>query len=652
MKMVHDRSDAVRGRLPRASRGGPAAAAVVGLVAAAVAGGLPVARGQLQVVEERETTGTVDSVRGELITIEAADGGRLEVRVPSAGEGNRPQAVVLADGRSLAFSCSVKVLGRLPLSEVAEDTLLQFSGRINRSGRTDGPLESAEILEPDGLAAGVTPAGMPDAKGYDNATVVATVKQFRRNRLIVTLPPAAAYHGKTTLSFEADKDTTASFESSDVRKAGTGARVVKLAYVRLNTGDLVAKTLEVDVGGGQAAAPNVNNKLAARFGHLDDTPKAQPREIRSQHFHFMSDISDRQEKILIAKLERMVALLEPFFGGRQQSVVTGFIVHDLQLPGWQGLLAEAAGVAKIEEGAGICFNSTLGHQRHAELYSCDDHGVVQHECVHGFCHMTFGSTGPTWLAEGVAELGQYWKDGEQAVAIDPRVMGYLQNANPKKTLLEIAVPGRTDAGTWQDYAWRWALCHLLANNPNYANRFVPLAVGLMRQEPGMDFKSVYGPVGSELSFEYDQFLANFGNGYRADLAAWDWKKKGVELRPGRSRKATVEAARGWQPASVVLSKGSRYRVTAEGIWKTSPAAEAVSADGGAAGHGRLVAAVLESSEDGQGVRFYRLSLPIELGEEAEFVAPAAGDLVLRCRDDWTSLADNDGSLKLTISPSP
>jgi len=651
MSMVNDRSDAVRGQRPRAGRGGPAAAAVVGLVAAAFAGGLPAARGQLQVVEERETTGTVESVRGELITIAAADGGRLEVRVPSAGEGNRPQAVVLADGRSLAFSCSVKVLGRLPLSEVAAGTLLQFSGKINRSGRTDGPLESAEIL-PGGLAAGVTPAGMPDAKGYDTATVVATVKQFVRNRLIVTLPPDAGFRGKTTLSFEAGKDATASFESSDVRKAGPGARVVKLAYVRLNTGDVVAKTLEVVVGGGQAAAPNVNNKLAALFGRLDNTPKKQPREIRSQHFHFMSDISDRQEAILIAKLERMVALLEPFFGGRQRGVVTGFIVHDLKAPGWQGLLAEAAGVAKIQEGAGICFNSTLGRQRRAVLYSCDDHGVVQHECVHGFCHMTFGSTGPTWLAEGVAEMGQYWKEGEQAVAIDPRVMGYLQNAEPKKTLLEIAVPGRTAAGTWQDYAWRWALCHLLANNPNYADRFVPLAVGLMRQQPGIDFKTVYGPVGSEISFEYDQFLANVGNGYRADLAAWDWRKKGVELRPGRSRKATVEAARGWQPAGVVLAKGGRYRVAAEGTWKTSPAAAAVSADGGAAGRGRLMAAVLESSEDGQGVRVYRLSSPIELGEEAELIAPAAGDLVLRCRDDWTSLADNDGSLALTISPSP
>ena len=41
--------------------------------------------------------------------------------------------------------------------------------------------------------------------------------------------------------------------------------------------------------------------------------------------------------------------------------------------------------------------------------------MIQHECVHGFCHLTFGSTGPTWLSEGIAELGHHWRDGDTAV---------------------------------------------------------------------------------------------------------------------------------------------------------------------------------------------------------------------------------------------
>lgn len=59
-------------------------------------------------------------------------------------------------------------------------------------------------------------------------------------------------------------------------------------------------------------------------------------------------------------------------------------------------------------------------------------GVVEGFVVHDLA---------VWLAEGVAEMGNYWKDGEQAVAVEPAVMAYLQKATPKRGLLEIAVPG-------------------------------------------------------------------------------------------------------------------------------------------------------------------------------------------------------------------
>jgi hypothetical protein len=130
----------------------------------------------------------------------------------------------------------------------------------------------------------------------------------------------------------------------------------------------------------------------------------------------------------------------------------------------------------------------------------------------------FGSTGPTWLAEGLAELGNYWRENDGSVELPKPVVGYLQQAMPKRHLLEIATPGRAAAGSWQDYAWRWALCHLLANNPNYSDRFVPLAIGLMEARPDTSFELVYGPVARQLAFEYDQFLATLGNGARTELA--------------------------------------------------------------------------------------------------------------------------------------
>ncbi|MFM6131225.1 MAG: hypothetical protein ACKPBV_21305, partial [Sphaerospermopsis kisseleviana] len=288
---------------------------------------------------------------------------------------------------------------------------------------------------------------------------------------------------------------------------------------------------------------------------------------------------------------------------------------------------------------GVCVNSRLGGQRQARLYACADHGVIQHECVHGICHLAFGSTGPTWLAEGLAELGNYWRDGERTIDLPAPVIGYLQHATPKRRLLEIAVPGRTESGTWKDYAWRWALCHLLANNPNYSDRFVPLAIALMEDRQGASFESVYGPVAREISFEYDQFLATLGKGYRSDLTAWPWKAKFQRLADSGDVAVKVKAKAGWQPARVLVEPGELYVIVAEGSWKIAAAGRPLDADGEQAGRGRLVAAVFAD---------YTLSPEIPLGAKATLEPPTAGQLFLRCTDAWTELGDNDGEIVVTV----
>ena len=170
------------------------------------------------------------------------------------------------------------------------------------------------------------------------------------------------------------------------------------------------------------------------------------------HFRFITDVSDREAQIILDKLETMVGLLTAYFGRGPTGAVEGFVVRDLN--GWpNGLLTEPAGIAKIQEEAGVCFSMSLGNKRRAVLYSCDDHGVIQHECTHGFCTLAFGSTGPTWLAEGVAEMGNYWKAGQRAVDVDPIVISYLQQATPKRNCWRslfpaesIQAPGRITRG--------------------------------------------------------------------------------------------------------------------------------------------------------------------------------------------------------------
>lgn len=606
------------------------ASSAVGLAIA----GLSAARAQVSIAERLTLTGTVEAVAGPRLTIRTESGDRHEIRVQKPNE----QGVPLADGRLLALPAEVRITGRVDPAKLRSGQVVRVRTRLSGKGVAEGEIEEITVIDAADATIGIAwPHGEPAPKATADGVVTAGVLRASKTRLAVELPAGLPFAKKTVVACRLTDDAVATIESRDLARLEPGAAVSRLEAVRLDTGDVVATALVAENPTAAAMTAKGDDLLENKYRSLSDVPPDEPRLVRSPHFAFMTDISDREWAVIRDKLERMVGLLEKFFGRKSTGVVEGFIVRDLG--GWPpGLLKEPMGIEKIRRREGVCFNTSLGPERRAELYSCDDHGVIQHECVHGFCHVTFGSTGPTWLSEGVAELGNHWRDGDTAVEIDPRVMGYLQNTSPKRGLAEITGPGRQLSGSWEDYAWRWALCHLLAYNPNYADRFRPLAVALMEERPGVSFESVYGPVAREISFEYDLFLDTVGNGYRADLVAWPWKAKARPLVAGGDATVRVKAAAGWQSAGVDLVAGSEYEIEATGMWRVAKAGGACDADGDG-GRGRLVGAVFADST---------LSSPIPLGTQATFTAPCGGQLMLRCDDDWTQLADNDGQIGVTI----
>lgn len=589
---------------------------------------------QVSITERLTLTGTVEAVAGPRLTIRDESGTRREIRVQKPHE----QGVPLADGRLLALPAEVRIAGQVDPARLRPGQVVRLRTRLTAKGVAEGEASEITVVDPDDATVGVAwPHGEPEPKATAEGVITGGVLRASKTRLAVELPAGRPFAKKTVVACRLPNDAGATIESRDVARLEPGATVSRLEAVRLDTGDTVATTLIAENPPANAVSAKGDDLLENKHRSLSDVPPSEPRMVRSPHFAFLTDISDREWAVVRDKLERMVSQLERFFGRKSTGVVEGFIVRDLD--GWPaGVMKEAMGVEKIRRREGVCFNTSLGPTRRAELYSCDDHGVIQHECVHGFCHLTFGSTGPTWLAEGVAELGNSWRDGDTAVEIDPRVMGYLQNASPKRSLAEITGPGRQLSGSWQDYAWRWALCHLLAYNPNYADRFRPLAIALMEERPGVSFESVYGPVAGEIAFEYDLFLATVGNGYRADLVAWPWKATARLLAAGGEETVRVKAAAGWQAAGVRVAAGTTYEIEAAGQWRTAKASRACDADGDA-GHGRLVGVVFAD---------YSLSAPIPLGAKTEFTAPRDGQLMLRCDDDWTQLADNDGQIEVTI----
>lgn len=368
------------------------------------------------------------------------------------------------------------------------------------------------------------------------------------------------------------------------------------------------------------------------------------REVSSPHFRVVTDLPDAEAKELLSKLETMIGHVSNYWGRPLRKTIDMYVARDLD--DWPPDVLERmadAGKASIRGGGGLTMTQrrTLGRRWDSRVvvYATSARGTAQHEAVHAYCGLAFGETGPTWYAEGMAEVGQYWRaEDPAAVHAHDVVIDHLRRSEPKP-LEELVALGQQTGDSWQNYASRWALCHLLGFNPNYSARFKPLGLALLANR-GATFEDAYGPQSREIEFEYRLFLKHLCRGYRVDLCRWDWAGRIKPVRKSGTR-LKVAAARGWQAQPVRLQAGTRYRVVAEGEWLVDDG-DLTSADGREDGRGQLVAAIF--SDD------YTLGAELPLGSDATFTPPFEGQLCLRCRDEWGEIADNRGELKVTITP--
>jgi hypothetical protein len=379
-----------------------------------------------------------------------------------------------------------------------------------------------------------------------------------------------------------------------------------------------------------------SNSFAQKSGRAADQPVVS--KFQSQHFLIHTDLSSAEAHELLKQLETELKLLAAYWGRPMSGALECYVAKDLAK--WPEELQNALepdGLAKIREGAGVCISrSQTSKDRFvakSRVYAVANDGVPLHEAVHGYCWHTFGRCGPRWYSEGMAELGQYWVNGQKGVNANPNVIKYLRETEPKK-IEDLIDTTATPGGTWKDYAWWWFLCHLLENNTNYTTQFRALGPELLA---GKDtgFRQIFGQQIKELTFEYDFFLKHLEAGYRVDLCSWDWKRKFFTLNASRTVSATIQANRGWQPSGLTTVANAKYEYSATGSWSLGKDSENVDADGQSNGRARLVGVLLKD---------YQLGKEFELGKSGSFTAPSDGNLYLRCRCDWSKIADNSGRI--------
>ncbi|MDG1874727.1 MAG: hypothetical protein P8J27_12500 [Mariniblastus sp.] len=592
---------------------------------------------QVRVVATKSVTGTIVATKPGEITLRHDDDNQIATHKIQ----DKSERAVSINGRPVSIPAKISVSGSIPATLAERGMVLKFTGRANLYGKCDGEVASFEVITGDASdELKVDFLERPEKNSIPaKCEVIGRVVNLSGKTLQLQVPKGK-WAKRERINFKIGDNSVLNVTDDHLKRIRPNDQVTRAVVVELSTGDTVIREINIALTAERSElTTSFNEKLEQRFSDLSDAP-GKPRDLRSDHFILYTDLSDRSANVLLAKLETMFNLVSGYYSARPNAPIEVYVVSNFNL--WPRDQFEPTAVNKIMEPAGVTISKTNRQSgfTKAIVYSCDNHSIVQHESVHAFCAQTFGSTGPVWYSEGMAEMGQYWKPGELAVNIDSVVITYLTSAKPKK-MADIIAAGQITGDSWQAYAWRWALCHLLASNPNYSRRFKKLGMNLMAGKPD-SFEAAYGKVADKISFEYDQFVRNFGNGYRVDLCAWEWKKC-ANISSDNNLKQVVKADHGWQATKLKVREGVSYDAATKGNWKITAGGNEMTARGDDQGRGKLIGVILTGFELGE---------PFDLGTRGSFVAKTEGQLYVRCRDEWTGLEDNSGEVTMYLRRTP
>jgi hypothetical protein len=279
----------------------------------------------ITLLEKIRTAGAVHSVSPGVVEIVDADGKRQEYKIQGKG---RPGLALTGVEGLLNFPAQVKIAGKLDTGALSRGTLVRFSGRVNRLGRTDGSVGELVLFDEGAETLGIEVVQQAaSAAAYSDCTIRGEVYSFRDDRLVVTVP-ASDFVRNPRLSFRLDKQAVVRMESDDYRRAGQGDKVVLLAAARFSTGDVAIEQLEIDVSAERFAAKETADDGAGKYRQLSDEPSA-PRELRSARFLLRTDISDRSARILLDKLETMIELVSLYYGRPSVGLIECYVVRDV-----------------------------------------------------------------------------------------------------------------------------------------------------------------------------------------------------------------------------------------------------------------------------------------------------------------------------------
>ena len=300
--------------------------------------------------------------------------------------------------------------------------------------------------------------------------------------------------------------------------------------------------------------------------------------------------------------------------------------------------------------------------------------LLLHEGTHAFMVAALGRCGPGWFMEGMAELlaTHNWDDKNHILVMRhmPRskaevpMLGrikLLQDAyreNRAQTIPAVFAIDNMRPLENESYAWSWALARFLDDHPRYRRRFRSLLESVHDPEFNQQCRKLYADDWSDLSLEWEQFIASVDHAHDVARMAIDFQPGERLPRTGHTTQVSVD--RGWQSSGVHLTADQSYEISARGrfqivqeedarIWWCEPGGVTIEYHAGRP-LGMLLGAIDARSAGSRQTNHPtdQWHGPIPLGLRQVLTPPAEGTLYLRINDSPGRLHDNVGQITVTV----
>ena len=417
-------------------------------------------------------------------------------------------------------------------------------------------------------------------------------------------------------------------------------------------------------------AQPIFRKSNTRPRHNDvELAAAGIRTYESKRLKLYTDIDPKLAVKLPPLIDAAYVAWEKYFGKlpanreRTDFQITGYLMQDKALFQQAGLIPDDLRpfVNGRHRGAEFWMND--------QKYDYYRRHLVIHESTHCFMEAIAGERYfeelPAWYWEGMAEIfGTHHidKQGQVEFRVMPAdreqyaglgritIVRDEVEAGRRKSIVDVAAIKPVDFLGNDAYAWSWTLCQFLDTHPAYQKQFRQLGSLLTGSRFKQAFRQMVVAKKGQLPAEWALFIDGLQYGYDVERAAIDFRAGDPVVEVVSPVKTTVRANRGWQSAAMRVEKGKTYRATASGQFTLAQHPKPWVSDAGGISFdyfgGRRLGLLLGRIQTDQGEM-----LPVfQTRREHEFTPSASGTLFFRLNDSWSRLADNSGSVEVSVRP--